>query len=1041
MSLATLSVRRPVLAGVLSLLLIVLGIGAALQLPIREYPDIDPPIVSVSTTYAGASAAVVERDVTEIIEDNLNGIDGVEQIVSTSRDGLSQVDIEFALGRDLDGAAADVRDRVGAVASDLPDDADPPVIAKTEADQDAMMWLRMTSDIRDPLALTDFAERNLVDPLGVVPGVARVQIGGEKRYAMRLWLDPAAMAARGLTVADVTAALRRENVELPAGELETGAVERSVRTVTRFASVDDFARLVLREGEGGRVLLEDVARIEIGPEEQDRGFLADGRPSIGLGIVRQSGSNTLAVAQAVRDELERLRPSIPDDVEVEVSFDESVFVQGSVREVIKTLLITTGLVVAVVFLFLGSLKGTLIPAVTIPVSLTASFIVLALLGFSINTLTLLALVLAIGLVVDDAIVVLENVTRHREEGQPRFLAAADGTAEVGFAVITTTIVLIAVFVPLAFLTGTVGRLFREFAVTLAAAVAFSSFVALTLGAALAGRLVETRDEGLVRRLGRWIDRGFGWLERGYMRMVGWTVDALPLMVVLIGLGAGGIWLAYRALPQELAPTEDRGVFIVRVELPEGASFARTRAVVEEITRLIAPYAEGDGPVEATLAIIGLGREGPPQTEEALVITTLRPWSERAMGQVELVEELRPKLLAISAARVIPINPPSLVQQGGFSQPVQFVIGGPDYATAQGWARTVLEAAEAEGLLESASLDFAQDSPQLQLKVNRALAADLGVDARTVAETLQVFLAGQDVTEYVDRNETYEVVVRGEPGERRRPEDLSGVYVRSGRGDLVSLATLIDIEEVGTAPERQRVDRQPSVTLSGVPAPGRDLGSVLARLDGIVAERLPREARISYLDLAKEFQESSAGVFVTFALALLIVYLVLAGLFESFIHPVTIMVAVPLALAGGLGALVATGQSFNTFAQVSLLLLTGLLAKNAILIVDFANQRRAQGEASPREAALAAARTRFRPILMTSIATFFGAVPLALATGPGAESRAVIGIVVMAGIVVATLVTLFVVPTLYNALGRLTTAPGAADAQLARERREVEQGAE
>lgn len=1041
MILSEVSIRRPVLAAVLSLLLIVLGIGAGLGLPVREYPDIDPPIVSVSTTYTGASAAVVERDVTEVIEDNLNGIDGVDQIVSTSRDGLSQINVEFDLGRDLDAAAADVRDRVGAVSNDLPDDIDPPVIQKTSADADAMMWLTLTSDIRDPLALTDFAERNLVDPLGVVAGVAQVQIGGEKRYAMRIWLKPAEMAARDITVADITAALEAENVELPAGELETGVTQQTVRTDTRFSTVEDFEELVLRDEGSGQVLLGDVAEIEIGAEEPNSGVLANGSPAIGLGIIRQTGANTLAVAEGVRAELERLRPLIPADIEVRVAYDESVFVRGSVREVLKTLAITSLLVIGVVYLFLGSLKGTLIPAATIPVALTASFIVLAFVGFSINTLTLLALVLAIGLVVDDSIVVLENVTRHHEEGEPRLLAAVNGTAEVGFAVVTTTIVLVSVFVPLAFLTGSTGRLFTEFAATLAAAVVFSSFVALTLGAALTGRLVETKKEAGARRLARWVDTGLGWLERRYVALVERTLAALPVMLALILVAAGAIWLAYQALPKELAPTEDRGVFIIRVELPEGSGFERTVAVVDRVQELLDPYRGEDGPINSTIAIVGLGRAGPPQVSEALVIASLKPWAERTMTQVEVVEELRPVLLAIPDARVFAINPPSLVQVGGFGQPVQFVVGGPDYATAQGWAQALLARAESEGLLESADLDYAEDSPQLSLTIDRRLAADLGVDARTVAQALQIFLAGQNVTQYVDRNETYEVVVRGVTAQRQRPEDLSGVYVRGSRGALVSLATLIRLEEAGTARERQRVDRLPSVTLTGTPASGRDLGTVLERLEAIAEEELPPEARISYRGLSKEYQESAAGVAVTFALALLIVYLVLAGLFESFVLPVTILIAVPLALVGGLAALLMTGQSFNTFSQISLLLLTGLLAKNAILIVDFANQRRAEREVSLREAVLAAARTRFRPILMTSIATFFGGVPLALSTGAGAESRMVIGIVVMAGIVFATLVTLFVLPSLYVALGRFTPRPGVVDAHLAQQRRQVEQGAE
>ncbi|WP_420564768.1 efflux RND transporter permease subunit [Thalassobaculum sp.] len=1031
MILPTVSVRKPVVAAVAALLLVVLGVGAALRMPVREYPDVDPPIVSVSVVFPGAAAEVVERDVTQIVEDNLSGIDGIKKIDSTSRAGFSQTDIQFVLSRDLDAAAADVRDKVSAIVGELPEEIDEPIISKARADADAMMWVTLTSDQRDRRALTDYAIRNLADPLSILPGVAQVVIGGERRYAMRVWLDAQRMAARGVTINDVAAALRRENLELPGGRIETGPRELTLRTDTKVEETQGFRELVIRDDQGYQVTLGDVAEVTRGTESYRSAVYRGGEPAIGLGIIRQSGSNTLSVANGVRAELDRLSTTIPDDIELAISYDKSIFIEGSIRQVVFTLLITTGLVVAVITLFLGSFKATLVPVATIPTSIIASFAVLYLLGFTINTLTLLAAVLAIGLVVDDAIVVLENTVRRLETGEQKLVAAMRGAGEVALAVIATTAVLVAVLLPISAITGMVGRLFTEFAIALAAAAVFSSFLALTLGAALASKVAEpaSGSEGKIAPM-RWFSRLVDRADRSYGRAAktiagsGWIAG-----VAAIAIGASSV-LMLQWLPGELAPTEDRAVFIVPLSAPEGASLSQTAAAVREVEAILEPHGGADGPIEDTISIVGTGRSGPPDVTSALVIVKLRPWGERDISQQDLVEKITPKVLAIPGAQAVPLNPPSLVSES-FGKPIQFVISGPDYQTAQRWAETVLERARDLGTMNNLELAYNERSPQVRLTIDRRLAADLGLSVEQVGNALRIFFGGDDVTEYFERGETYQVMVRGKAGDRDEPADVGMLNVRSATSNLVPLASVTTPQELGTAASYRRVDRQPSMVISAVPSAGADMGSILASLERIVEEELPDEARVNYLGLSADLQESSASIYAVFALALIVVYLTLAALFESFVYPIAILLAVPLAVSGGLAALLLAGMSFNTFSQIGLMLAVGLLAKNAILVVDFANQRRREGQAL-EPAIVEAARTRFRPVVMTSIATLFGAVPLALATGPGAEARTVIGVSVIAGVLGATFITLLIVPGLYRILARFGGVPGSTDRKIEEE---------
>jgi multidrug efflux pump len=1035
------AIERPVFSAVISLLLIVLGIGALQRLPVRAYPDVDPPTVSVTTVYPGASAAVVERDVAEPIEEATSSIQGIARIVSTSRDEVSSIDIEFLLQRDLDAAAADVRDKLSQIRAELPDDVDEPVIAKTAGQSEPIMWLTLQSDARDRLELTDYAERQLLDPFAVVPGVARVVVGGARRYAMRIWLDREAMAARGVTATDVADALRAENLELPAGRIESEARELTVRTLTRLRTADDFRALVLRAAAdpGGQLTLGDVARVEVGAADYRSSVHVDGEPAVGLGIVRQSKANTLAVARGVKAETERLRAELPPGVSLELSYDASAFIEGAIREVVKALAIAAALVIVVLLLFLRSPRTALIPALTIPVSLLAAFIVLYALGYSVNRLTLLALVLAIGLVVDDAIVVLENVYRRREQGEPRLLAGARGADQIGFAVVATSLVLISVFLPLTVLTGDVGRLFTEFAVALAAAVAFSSLVALTLGATLSARLVEARhDQARPGRAARWLSRLSGGAVRGYRRVLdgalahrAWTLVAAALLALLAAA-------VFRSLPQEQAPTEDQSLIIIPVEAPQGSSFDYTSRHVRRIEDMLAPLRGDDGPVERVISIVAPGRgNAPASPSEALLLVKLVPRDARSISQMALADRLLPQLVGLTGVRAFAVNPPSLGQRG-LDRPLQMVISGPTHATANRWAEDLLEQARDLRGLADPQLDFERTRPQLQVRVAREKAAELGIDARDLAEALQLMLGEQDVTEYVYRGKSYDVILRAEADDRATAAGLERIRIRGADGELLQLGGLVELESIGAPKRLRRIDRLPSVTLSASLAPGVALGDALAGLRDTAARVLPPAARISWLGRSDEYLASRAAIYTTFALALLVAYLVLAAQFESFLHPLVILCSVPLAITGGLLGLLLAGQTMNIFAQIGLILLIGLMAKNGILIVEFANQLRDRGR-EVAQAAREAALTRLRPVIMTSIATVFGALPLALATGAGAEGRIPIGVTIIGGMILTTLMVLLVVPVLYTLLAPYTRPTGAVARRLADLERESGEG--
>ena len=995
MVLSDVSIKRPVFATVLSLLIVVFGLAALMGLPVREYPDIDPPVVSISTDYTGAAAEVVDTQITQAIEGAISGIEGIRSIESSTEQGESRTSIEFTTARDVDIAANDVRDAVSRVANQLPDEADPPVVRKADSDARPMMWVTLRSDVWDSAELSDFADRVLADRLSVLDGVADVRIGGERRYAIRVWLDRERLAARDITVAEVERALRANNVELPAGSVDSSTRNFTVRAEGRLSNVEQFRELVIRRDGNDLLRLGEVANVQMGVESDVSRLRANGQTAIGMGVIRQSKANTVAVSDAVRAELEKIRETLPPEVTIAESYDESIFIRASIKEVVTTLAIAVSLVILVIFLFLRSWRATLIPAVTIPVAVIGAFIGLGFLGFSINVLTLLAVILAIGLVVDDAIVMLENIQRRIDEGEPPLLAAYRGAKQVAFAVIATTLTLVAVFVPISFMGGNIGRLFAEFGFTLAAAVVFSSLVALTLAPMLCSKWLRHSPESAEgHRLWAASEKVLNGLTNGYRRLLKFSLRQPGL---LLGLGLVGLVIAavvYPKLPQELAPTEDRAVIIMPTSAPRGSTVEYTDHYVRQVEETLLPYLD-EGIANRLLAIVGFRDE----EDNAFMIMGLVPWEERDIKQQEVTSEIRKKLSDVSGIRTVAVNPPGLGQRG-FSQAVEFVVAGPDYESVQAWSQEIMERAKENPNLQNLDTDFELTRPELRVNI--------------------------------DRGREYDVIIQAEDANRATPEDLGQIFLRPREGgNLIPLQALVSVQEIGANPDLRRIDRLPAVVISASLADGYDLGSALTYLNNLAVDNLPPEARVSYKGLSREFQESSAAIYVTFALAFIIVFLVLAAQFESWIHPLIIMLSVPLGVTGALLALWWTGISLNIYSQIGIIMLLGLMAKNGILIVEFANQLRDKGY-EVREAILEGACLRFRPVLMTTISTIFGAVPLVIATGAGAESRAAIGMVILGGLIFATTLTLFIIPVLYNLLARFAKSSNAVEKELERQ---------
>ena len=1015
MMLSDISVRRPVLATVLSILLIAFGILSFRELTVREYPDIVPPVVSIMTTYPGASAAVVETRITELLESAVSGIEGIKTITSRSLDGRSNISVEFGLDRDIDEATNDVRDRVNRTASRLPDDVELPVISKRESDARPVMFINVSSDSLSQVELGDYVDRYVLDRFATIPGVSQVQPFGGGRPAMRIWLDREALAARGLAVTDVDSALRRENIELPAGKLESQDREFPVRMGSNYRDAEDFERLVIAQGDDGHLIrLGEVARVEVGPRELRDAFHVNGRKAIGFGVVKQSNANTVDVVTAIVQEIERVQSTLPDGMRITKSSDDSLFIRAAIRAVYLTIGITTVLVGMVILLFLGSARAMFIPVVTIPICLISAFIVLAAVGYSINLITLLALVLSIGLVVDDSVVVLENIHRRIDDkGEPPLLAAYRGARQVGFAVVATTVVIVAVFAPIAFLKDNIGQIFAELAVTICAAVVFSSVLALTLVPMLCSKLL--RPHGQEGRAAVLIDRAFDRLGAAYVSALRVAIRVPWLIVLATAAAAASTYFLFLSVPQEYAPNEDQGMFVVSARGVEGTSFARMNELVAEIEKPLLPLVESGDIQRALVRVPGWGGTAP---SSAMGVVTLAPWNETNYTTEEVMQRGMAVWSQIPALRIVAFMRSGLSRSGG-GQPVQIVLGGTNYDELAEWRDTILARAQENPNLRRVDADLRETQPQVIVRIDRDRAADLGVSVQTIGRTLQTLMAEQRVTTYIRDGEEYDVVLQAEGTQRTGTEDLENTYVRSDdSGALIPLANVVTMESIAGQSALNRYNRLRAVTISASLANDYPLGAALAYLENLVAESLPSTAQLDYKGESLEYKEASGSIYFSLGLALLVVFLVLAAQFESFVHPFVIMVCVPLAVAGGLIGLLLTGKTFNIYSQIGVIMLIGIAAKNGILIVEFINQMREAGH-DFEKSVLEGARIRLRPVLMTALSTIMGSVPLILATGPGAASRETLGVVIFFGVSLATLLTLFVIPAFYSLFARRT----------------------
>ena len=1044
MMLSDLSVRRPVFAAVAAIVLCVIGAAAFFFLPVRELPDVDPPIVSINTSYAGASAEVIESRITEPIEQQIAGIQGVERITSASRDGRSSVTIEFSLERNIDDAANDVRDRVSRVVGRLPDQAQPPEVAKADSDSQPIIILFLRSTALNRLELTDYADRYLIDRLATVPGAAQVQIYGEQRYAMRIWLNASALAARGLTVSDVETALTSQNVELPAGQLESGQKDYTVRVARTYARAEDFRQLpigtrgaatagqassatALPSGATGAIQgqsayvtrLGDIARVVEAPTEDRRLFRGNGVDQIGLAITRQAQSNDLAISSGVADMLEEVRPSLPAGTELVVGSDNSVFTKHAIDEVWVTIGISMALVALVNFIFLGSLRAAFIPSIVAPICLLSTFIVLAPLGFSLNLLTLLALVLAIGLVVDDAIVVTENIQRRIDHGEPPLVAAERGTRQVFFAVVATTITLLAVFAPLLFLPGYVGRLFVELAAAIAAAVAFSAFLALSLSPMLASRILRPAASGgfVARRVDWAMEKLRNSYGNSLQAMLGSRVAVFGVASLIV-MVAGGAAFMFVTLPDELVPAEDRGRVQLRVQGPEGAGFDYTSRIVLGLEPILAQYKASGEAENYLVSAPGFGGGSYNSGNGVLILSD---WSERDRSADEIAQELNGKLRGQTDAQVNASVPGAFQRGGGGSNSIEMVVTGAEYEDIYTWLQPVLAASLENPGFSRPRLNYEPNAPRLLVDVDPEKAAGLGVSAQAVGRTLETMFGSRRATTYLRGGQEYDVILQTERENRRSVGDLEALYVTTGSGQLVPLSAVVTTQTSGDTPDRRRLDRQRAITISADLNPGTTIADATRFLEGVTAEQPQGVVTTQWGGAARDQKEAGGAVAAAFGLALLLVFLVLAAQFESWITPAVIMLTVPLAAAGGLFGLMMAGSSLNIYSQIGLIILIGVAAKNGILIVEFANQLRDQGR-SIHEAIIEASTLRLRPIIMTSIATAFGALPLVLWQGAGAGSRQTIGVVIFAGAMFATLLTLFVVPVIYGALARFTKSP-------------------
>ncbi len=1008
-SLSTISIRRPVLAIVMSLTILLFGIIGINYLGVREFPSVDPPVISVRTTYVGANADVIEAQITEPLEEAINGIAGIKSLTSTSNDGTSNITVEFDVGGDLEAAANDVRDKVSGAQRNLPPDADPPVVSKADADSQPIVFLNVQSNKRNLLELSDLANNIFKERLQTIPGVSTVQIWGEKQYAIRLRMDPLRMASYGVTPVDVLNKVQSENVELPSGRIEGSAIELSVRTKSRLSTPQEFNELIIKEDQNNIVQFQDIGKAELAALNERTVLKRDGIPMVGVVLVPLPGSNNIEILDEFYKRLEFIKKDLPDDVILDIGFDSTRFIRSSISEVQQTIVTAFILVVLIIFLFLRDWRTTFIPVLTIPISLIGVFFLMYVMDFSINVLTLLGIVLSIGLVVDDAIVVLENIYTRIEKGENPDVAAEKGAEEIFFAVIATTVALAAVFLPVIFLTGTTGRLFREFGVVVAGAVIISSFVALTMTPMLSSRLLKKREKknwfyNFSEPVFVWLNEKYNILLEGFMN-VRW---AAFLIIILAGLG---IYSLFQVIPTELSPIEDRGEMRVNLSGPEGATFEYMDRVLDEMTKEFQeaiPDSERTGMITVTSPGFGTS-----STNSGFLRLILTDASERERTQQEIYEEVNERIQKFTSVRAFVTQAPSIGDRRA-GLPVQYVLQAPTLEKLKEVIPTFMDRVRGSEVFSFSDINLKFTKPEIEVEIDREKARNIGVSVQEIARTLQLSYSGQRFAYFIMNGKQYQVVGEMQIQDRNEPINLRTLYVRAENGTLVQLDNLVKIQERSTPPQLYRFNRFVSGTVSANLAPGYTIGAGLEEMDRIAEEVLDESFSTDVAGLSKEYRESSNSLVFAFIFALVLIYLVLSAQFESFLDPLTIMFTVPLALFGALGSLWIFDFTLNIFSQIGIIMLIGLVTKNGILIVEFANQRKAQG-LSIDEAIIGAASARFRPILMTSLSTILGILPIALALGAGSEGRVPMGVAVIGGLAFATVLTLFVIPAIYTYL--------------------------
>ncbi len=1009
-SLSTISINRPVLAMVMNIIIVIFGVIGFLYLGVREFPSVDPPVISVSTGYTGANAEIIESQITEPIEEALNSIAGIKTLTSVSRDGRSTVTAEFDLGVDLEAAANDVRDKVAGVTNRLPPDVNPPSVSKADANSGPILFLNIKSDQRTLLDLTSIAENTFKERVQTIQGVSSVQVWGAKRYSMRLWMDPNKLAAYQLTPLDVLNAVDRDNVELPSGRVEGTNTELTVRTLGRINTPQEFNNLIIKEDGDNIVKFQDIGRAELAPENQRTILKRDGVPMVGIAVITQPGSNNIEIADKFYERIDQIEKDLPADIELGMGFDNTEYIRESIDEVQQTIMVAFGLVVVIIFLFLRDWRTTIIPVMTIPISLIGAFFIMYVAGFSINVLTLLGIVLAIGLVVDDTIVVLENIYAKIEKGMSPKEAGIKGATEIFFAVISTTVALVAVFMPVIFLQGLTGRLFREFGIVVAGAVVISSFVALTLTPMMSTKLLKKRERHNL--FYRKTEPFFVWLNTAYnnslVRFM--KVRWMAFVIILISGGLIGVLLSGNNIPEEIAPKEDRSSVRLFATAPEGATFEYMDRYVD---KLVAAAKENVPEREAIISITSPGFGASSSVNSAFMFTILKDPSERERSQNDIANVMTPIVNQLTEARAFVTQPETISAQRGLGgQPVQYVIQAANLEKLKEILPQFLLQAQQQPEFGFVQVDLKFNKPEITIEIDREKARSLGVSVRDVARTLQLGLSGQRFGFFIIDGKQYQIIGQVEREDRNDPLDLQTLYIRSNQGDLVQLDNLVTIQENSTPPQLYRYNRFASATVSASLRPKVSIGQGIEAMDRVAAEVLDETYSTDLAGNSKEFRESSNSLYFAFGFALVLIYLVLSAQFESFVDPLIIMFTVPLALAGALLVLWRYEETLNIFSQIGIIMLVGLVSKNGILIVEFANQRKAQGLAV-KDAIVDAAKSRFRPILMTSFSTILGIMPIALALGAGAESRVSMGVAIIGGLIFSTVLTLYVIPAVYS----------------------------